>query len=711
MDILNNLNTEQQEAVKSINGPVLVIAGAGSGKTKVLTHRVAYIIKKQLAYPNEILTVTFTNKASKELKERIGYLTQNNLSLQWTGTFHSICAKILRIDGSYINIDPNYTIYDPDDQTKLMKEVLEDLNKKDEIKKIKLFLNMISKAKRELVPPKLFNTYYKTSYSDNFSIIYQTYQKKLEQAQALDFDDLISKTIKLLKENAEIQNKYQSKFKYILIDEFQDTNYSQYELVKLLLNPNKNLFVVGDDAQSIYKWRGADISNILNFKKDFPNAIIIKLEQNYRSTKIILEATNAIIRNNPNQMKKKLWTANENGDLIKIYQAENEYREAEFIAKKIKNSNFKTCAILYRTNAQSRIFEEVFLTYNLPYKLIGAVHFYQRKEIKDILAYLRLITNFNDDISLKRIINVPKRGIGKTTIEKLIIISKKYNLSLFQTIDKVETFNNDLLSEKTKRKLIQFIDLIKTLKENLDHFNLIDYLEYMLKSTAILEQYKDKTEENLNRIENIKEFLSIATKYKNQKAHKALQLFLEEVSLLEEGLKQKNNQNTNQENFLMTIHASKGLEFDVVFVAGLEQNLFPHSRSFLNPDEMEEERRLAYVAFTRAKKNLFLTYSKYRTIYGTTQKTIKSQFIDELPEDLIQYENELESVGFEEVKEDIKQEGKPQININIKTGDMVKSPYFGIGEIIEIGPDSVKVRFLEYGIKELALEYARLEII
>ncbi len=705
LNSLKQLNPKQKEATMQTKGPVLVIAGAGSGKTKVLTHRVAYIVEQNLATPNEILTVTFTNKAANELKNRINDLLNNNLKLTWTGTFHSICAKILRIEGHLINLDTNYTIFDPDDQAKLMNEVLKELHREDESKNRKLYLNMISKAKRYLVTPQNFTRNFPEFYTKNFEQIYALYQKKLEEQQAVDFDDLIMKTIALLTKNKDIQEKYSQKFKYILIDEFQDTNYSQYTLIKNLLNTEQNLFVVGDDAQSIYKWRGADLTNILNFKKDFPEAKIIKLEQNYRSTKIILDATNQIIKNNVKQMNKNLWTENETGELIKIFVAENEYKEAEYIAKKILDENIKDCAILYRTNAQSRVFEETFLTYNIPYKLIGAIRFYQRKEIKDIIAYLRLLVNSQDNVSFKRIINLPKRGIGITTVNKLVNIAQEKNISLLNTIH--EKFLDDSnFSINTKQKLLDFKELIQTLKTNLASFDLIEFLEYLLKETKLLDQYKEKTNENINKIENIKEFISIATKYKDKDAKESLKLFLEEISLLEEGSQEKTRKEQDKNIILMTIHASKGLEFDTVFVAGLEQNLFPHSRSFSDPEEMEEERRLAYVAFTRARQKLILTYSKQRTLFGTYQSTTPSQFIKELPDNLLEYENQdLDLFGFEEITEDTTYNSLPQIRV----GEKVKSPFFGIGTVLEITEDAIKVRFIEHGIKELAPEYARLE--
>lgn len=713
--LLSQLNDKQQQAVAATEGPVLVLAGAGSGKTRVLTHRIAYIIEQDLARPEEILAVTFTNKAANEIKDRISKLLDNKSAghIPWAGTFHSICAKILRKAGFYIGIDPSFTIYDPNDQQRLVKDILKDLD--IDIKKFspKTVLSAISSAKNELVTPSGYQSFAQGFFQQTIAMIYPEYQKRLENNQALDFDDLIMRTILLFKDVPQALDKYQTLFKYILVDEYQDTNYAQYTLTKMLSFKHKNIFVVGDDAQSIYKWRGADIRNILNFENDYEDTKVIKLEQNYRSTKTILEASNQIIAQNPNQKQKKLWTENADGKLINIYQARNERSEAKFVAEKIieLDGNCEDIAVLYRTNAQSRVMEEMLINYNIPYRLVGNVKFYDRKEIKDVLAYLRIIVNPKDNISFTRIINTPKRGIGGQTVDKLKLISNTLGKSLLESLNNTnDPIFNNYLPGTTIKKLDQFHSLINKFIVAQEKFDLLDFLKFVLEESKLLDEYQDNTEESLSRIENIKEFINIAAKYKGEPAKESLETFLEEISLLEEQSREADNDPDSQKVTLMTIHSAKGLEFKYVFVMGLEENLFPHSRSYLDPEEMEEERRLAYVAFTRAKEELILTFASNRFIFGTQQDTIISRFVEELPQELVEYADETDidtslGSGWKEVSRD---EGSFDDFIDLNKGDRVKSEYFGIGEVLSVDEDIIKVKFAS-GIKELATEYARLE--
>ncbi|MBN1331946.1 UvrD-helicase domain-containing protein [Candidatus Dojkabacteria bacterium] len=720
--LLEQLNDKQKEAVLATEGPVLVLAGAGSGKTKVLTHRIAYILDQKLAQPNEILAVTFTNKAAGEIKERIEkLLTQKKASgnwaygysLPWAGTFHSICARILRIDGENIGIGRNFVIYDPTDQQKLIRDILKELNLSTKDYSPKGVLSVISSAKNELLSPKDFAPHAYGPFQQTVAQIFPLYQKALKNAGALDFDDLIGKTIELLK-IPEFKDKYQRIFKYILVDEYQDTNYAQYLLIKILGQKHANIFVVGDDAQSIYKWRGADIRNILNFEKDNKATKVIKLEQNYRSTKVILDATNHIIKNNSEQKPKKLWTENKEGDLIKVYESYDEKDEANFIAETIRGSqaSLNKIAVLYRTNAQSRQIEEAMINFNIPYRLIGNVKFYDRKEIKDIIAYLRILANENDDVNLERIINFPKRGLGKTTITELKYLSSREDISILNLLNNAEILSQNFNSGHNK-KLRDFAALIENLKLKMQNTNLLDFIKYLLEETKILEEYDDQTEEGQAKIENIKEFLTFASKYKDSIAIEIMTEFLEDISLLQDYSKERSTTTSEAVN-LMTIHSAKGLEFDLVFVAGLEENLFPHSRSYVDPAELEEERRLAYVAFTRAKEKLYLTYAQNRRFMGSLNTTIISRFIGELPSELLEFLAGSESVledTWEEVEGDFEAstDDTPKEYFNIKPGDKVKNQYFGIGTILSIDADTIKIQFQKAGIKELATEYARLE--
>ncbi len=603
--VLDNLNPQQKKAVLKTEGPVLVLAGPGSGKTKVLTTRIAYILDQQLATPMEILGITFTNKASQEIKERV-QKSSLHFHMPWLGTFHSISSKILRRELPPGNKD--FTIYDTDDSVNLIKRIIAEMGIFNKELKPSAVLSAISQAKNELISPLDYQNYAKRGFYKQVSIIYKAYQKRLQENNALDFSDLLYKTVLLLKDNPEVLNKYQNLFKYILVDEYQDTNTVQYYLIKMLAKKHKNIFVVGDMAQSIYSWRGANYKNILNYKNDYPKAYIVNLTQNYRSTANIISAAKEVIKHNKNHISLDLWTSNDSGEKIKLYEAHNEREEAEYIVKSIIQSKIalNDTAVLYRTNAQSRIIEEYFVRYGIPYVIVGGLKFYSRKEIKDLLSYLRVIQNPSDSVSWNRILNIPPRGIGPKTLQK--IAQTNYDLKIIQ-----------------ERTNINFYDYIKnknTLppKELLESIiSTIDYMGYLNK----LGEDKDRTE---TRKENIKELLAVAKEFNN------LQEFLENVALVDSSEQVKSEESVT----LMTLHSAKGLEFKQVFIVGLEEGLLPHSRSIDDLEQLEEERRLYYVGITRAKDILHITFARHRSFFGSTKQSIVSRFVAELPEDAIQ---------------------------------------------------------------------------
>ena len=615
-DIFQGLNNKQIEAVKIIDGPVLVISGPGSGKTRCLTHRIAYLISQKIR-PENILAITFTNKASQEMRERVEDLLQTT-EKPLIGTFHSICLRILRREIHYIGYGLNFAIFDQDDQIRLVKRVMTNLEIDTKKFNPRAILANISKLKTELTFPEDYNP--PEFYPKIVAQVYKSYQSDLKKSNALDFDDLIVFTIRIFKEYPEILNKYQSFWRYILIDEYQDTSHDQYILIKLLSQKNKNLFCIGDDAQSIYQFRRADIRNILNFQKDYPEAKIIKLEQNYRSTKNIITAAQEIISNNRNQIPKKLWTENDGGEAISITETLNEKREATYVISKMEellNQNYtlKDCAVLYRTHAQSRAIEEALITTGFPYQIIGGIKFYERKEIKDILAYLRLANNPNDKVSFERVYNIPPRGIGKSSLDKIL---KGNELSSRQS-KAFDDFRNILKSIEKFKKSKKLTEVIKYIIRKTNYENYLK--EFSLSKHDDYENFEE-------RMENIKELLTVAKKYNKLPGQEGIERFLEEIALLQETDKLKKSDNKIT---LMTTHSSKGLEFPIVFVIGLEEGLFPHSRALINPSELEEERRLCYVAITRAKKHLILTHTKYRNIFGRTEVNLPSRFLSEIP--------------------------------------------------------------------------------
>ena len=635
--LLTGLNKEQQQAVQHTEGPLLILAGAGSGKTKVLTVRIAHLLA-QGVNPYEILAITFTNKAAKEMKSRVEGLVGDVANRIWLSTFHSFCAKFLRFEiDSFLGYNSNFTIYDTSDSQAVIKAALKALNLDDKYYPVGAMIAAISDAKNKLLFASDFRKQARDFYQQKVADVYEYYERELRKNNALDFDDLLLVAVKLLQSNATVLDKYSHRFRYVMIDEYQDTNHAQYLLAKLLASHWKNIAVVGDADQSIYAWRGADIQNILDFEKDYPNCTSIKLEQNYRSTKIILDAANAVIENNEGRPKKNLWTDKTEGAKIQHFTAQSEHEEAAFIGDTIAKKHdihgvpYGDMAILYRTNAQSRVLEEALIKRALPYIMVGGTKFYDRKEIKDVLAYLRVLYNPFDDLSLLRIINVPKRSIGATTVAKLQDYARANGTSLFMTLTQLHLV--DSIKGKTKEKLEEFGILIFTLVAEMEDRTVLDILESILDRTGYLAQLEESTDpQDQARAENIGELLSVAKDFQDTNPSGTVEDFLEQVALVNDvdSFEQEESKVT-----LMTLHAAKGLEFPIVFLGGLEEGLFPHSRTLMNPEEVEEERRLAYVGITRAEKELYISNATTRTVFGRTSSYLPSRFIDEIPEELV----------------------------------------------------------------------------
>ena len=653
-ELINGLNDKQKEAVLATDGPCLVIAGAGSGKTKVLTHKIAYDIESGIK-PWNILAITFTNKAANEMKERIEKLIGDATKDLWMGTFHSICVRILRRYIDRIGYKTDFVIFDTSDQKTLIKECLKTLKVDDKIFTDRGVLSEISNGKNEMLEPKAYGVKYAGDFrKKTIAEIYELYQRRLRENNAIDFDDIINFTIKILSENPDVLDYYTEKFKYILVDEYQDTNKAQFTLVSLLASKYGNVTAVGDNDQGIYSFRGADISNILNFERDFPGTRIIKLEQNYRCTGNILKAANAVIKHNENKYDKKLWTENEEGHLPCIYCGEDEYDEGRYIVEQInhlkteeyyKNSDF---TILYRMNAQSRAIEDILMREGIPYKVIGGLKFYERKEIKDIIAYLRLIHNSADNLSLKRIINEPKRGIGKTSIEQIQEISDKTGNSMYEIIRNAQEYGLTRVFSNSR----DFIEQIEYLKSKKDELKISDLIKETLNKTGYTKALENENSvEAETRIENLEEFLTVAIEFEEESADNTLAEFLENITLSSDidGMEDQDNSIT-----LMTLHSAKGLEFPVVFLVGMEEGIFPGYKTIGEPQALEEERRLFYVGITRAKQYLYLTCAKHRTIFGSTSYNQVSRFVKEIPEELLEGYAEVverKSVDKEEFKD------------------------------------------------------------
>jgi DNA helicase-2/ATP-dependent DNA helicase PcrA len=718
---LKQLNAQQMKAVTHPRGPLLVLAGAGSGKTRVLTYRVAYLVEELGISPKNIMAITFTNKAANEMKERIKQLLHGAEGFL-VSTFHSACVRILRRDIDKIGYDRGFAIFDAYDQKVVVRNSIKELNLSDKKFPPASVLNYIGREKDKLFNPQKSFDNSNDVRERTMAQIYQLYQKKLYDSNALDFDDLIMKTVELFNHNPTVLSYYQNRFLHILIDEYQDTNRAQYELIKLLAGRYKNICAVGDDDQSIYGFRGADIRNILDFERDFPDAVVIRLEQNYRSTQNILDAANTVIDNNMGRKKKHLWTQNQQGEKIRIVALDNEKEEAFFIARKIQDINdqegqgYGNFAVLYRTNAQSRVLEEIMLRSGIPYRMVGTIRFYQRKEIKDMLAYLRLIANSSDNISLERIINVPKRGIGDATVDSLKNFAEEGNYSIYEIIKNVEQYSFSSLAKKRIHKFRMLMDDIIEQSNSCGISNLVSLV--LEKSGYMDELYAENTVEASSRIENLKELVSAALEFEERSPGAGLEDFLAEAALVSDVDELPENE---QAVVLMTLHSAKGLEFPVVFLAGMDEGIFPHARSMFDPDQLEEERRLCYVGITRAKRLLFLTRAWRRNIYGNLSFYSASRFLNELPPELTEEEITESAVqpSVEHAESGYGQDAPMASRFEVKghmgknrlmPGDRVRHSKWGEGLVVDIeGIDEdaqVSIDFQLVGLKHLILKYA-----
>ena len=721
--LLTGLNKEQQQAVQHTEGPLLILAGAGSGKTKVLTVRIAHLLA-QGVNPYEILAITFTNKAAKEMKSRVEGLVGDVANRIWLSTFHSFCAKFLRFElDNFLGYNSNFTIYDTSDSQAVIKAALKALNLDDKYYPVGAMIAAISDAKNKLLFASDFRKQARDFYQQKVADVYEYYERELRKNNALDFDDLLLVAVKLLQSNEAVLDKYSKRFRYVMIDEYQDTNHAQYLLAKLLASHWKNIAVVGDADQSIYAWRGADIQNILDFEKDYPNCTSIKLEQNYRSTKIILDAANAVIENNEGRPKKNLWTDKTEGAKIQHFTAQSEHEEAAFIGDTIAKKHdihgvpYGDMAILYRTNAQSRVLEEALIKRALPYIMVGGTKFYDRKEIKDVLAYLRVLYNPFDDLSLLRIINVPKRSIGATTVAKLQDYARANGTSLFMTLTQLHLV--DSIKGKTKEKLEEFGILIFTLVAEMEDRTVLDILESILDRTGYLAQLEESTDpQDQARAENIGELLSVAKDFQDTNPSGTVEDFLEQVALVNDvdSFEQEESKVT-----LMTLHAAKGLEFPIVFLGGLEEGLFPHSRTLMNPEEIEEERRLAYVGITRAEKELYISNATTRTVFGRTSSYLPSRFIDEIPEELVDGLRAKRKVP-DDIKRHVPQHmsvtsrpvTKPIVRNEViadwKTGDTAIHSKWGNGKVINVAGEGagmkLTIEFPTQGVRVVMAKFA-----
>jgi len=711
MDILEGLNEAQKEAVEAIEGPVLVLAGPGSGKTKVLVHRAAYLIKVCGLSPYSIMAVTFTNKAAREMKERLYRLLGERVEQLTVGTFHAICARILRREGEAIGIPSSFVIYDEEDQLSAVRQAVRELNLNEKLYRPPALLQAISRLKAELIFPSDFNP--STYWEEVMRRVYERYQEILKNHNALDFDDLLLAVVRLWREAPQILEKYRRRFLQIMVDEFQDTNMAQYEILRELAKVHRNLFAVGDEDQSIYRFRGADWRNVFRFREDFPDAKIILLEKNYRSTQNILDAARSIISHNPHRTPKMLYTERGRGLPLILYEAYDEADEGEFVVREIKRLIAKKLyspgdfAVMYRTNAQSRVVEEAFVRHNMPYKLVGAIRFYERKEIKDVLAYLRLILNPMDDISLQRIINVPPRGIGPQTLKTLQNIAFSKASSLYQVLKLVRDDPKHLgFSRQVSNSLLAFLELLEDLSKAADEKDILSLLDYVLERTGYRDYLQDGTPEGQERWENVQELRKAAEEYATFPPREGLAAFLEGVTLVSDV---DNLEERTEVPVLLTLHMAKGLEFPVVFIIGMEEGLFPHIRSYGDLEEMMEERRLCYVGITRAKDRVYLVYTFRRSPYRSSSPSEPSRFIKEIPSHLLRYySDDLE-------REEKKEAPPPLVSPTFRLGDKVRHPVFGEGVVVESaiknGEEEVTVAFPGKGIKRLLVRLAKLELI
>ena len=705
----DTLNDQQQLAVATSEGPVLILAGAGSGKTKTLTHRIARIISEGLADEYELLTVTFTNKAAKELRERIGVLLGgqdgDRSFMPYTGTFHGICVRILRIDGEHIGVPKNFVIFDSIDQKNTLKAILKEL--KVDLKQYPLnsIQSIISNAKNELMEPEDFERIASGDLQRVAVDVWRNYKNVLQEAGALDFDDLIVRTVDLFSSVPEVRSRWQNRFKYISIDEYQDTNQAQYQLIQLLIGEHRNICVVGDDWQSIYSWRGANYKNILNFEKDFPSATVIKLEQNYRSTKNILEAAHKVIAKNDQRSEKKLWSNVDSDTPVVLQQLRDEVSEGEFVVQEVrriaalKNRSLNSFAVLYRTNAQSRALEEQFLRYGMKYKVVGGVRFYERKEIKDIVAYLRWVFQPNDRTSFLRIVNTPGRGLGKTSVGRFQDWASALDGDLSSAFERILECPG--LQQRAKNALEELWSMREVLALKLQNQPLPDFLESLIVQTKFLGHLDDGTLEGQSRVENVRELLSLAEEYRET----GVESFLEEVALISDvdGLDEEEEGVT-----MMTIHAAKGLEFDTVFMIGMEETIFPHSRSLFDKDQMEEERRLCYVGMTRAKEELFMCFASARRLFGMTEHNPPSRFLSDLG---LKTQSDYTPGTFLGQKDQGSESAVKDNGAVFRPGMIVSHKIFGLGRITELEGDVATIAFEGRGAKKLNTAFAPLDIV
>lgn len=746
MDYLASLNPPQREAVERTEGPVMIIAGAGSGKTRVLTYRIAHLIHARKVDPFQILSLTFTNKAASEMKQRIEKLIGLDARNTWMGTFHSVFAKILRVEGHKLGYPSNFTIYDTDDSKSLIRSILREMKLDDKVYKANTVLSRISGAKNRLIS---WETYLNDPYitaDDEAAMkpkvgeIYKNYQKRLFRSGAMDFDDLLFNTNVLFRDHPDVLNKYQQRFRYVMVDEFQDTNLSQYLITKKLAAVHQNICVVGDDAQSIYAFRGADIQNILNYEKDYPDLFIVKLEQNYRSTKNIVETANSIIAKNKSQLQKNVWTQNDKGDLIELMKASSDNEEGRMVAttifeeknnKKLRNSDF---AILYRTNSQSRSMEEALRKLGISYRIVGGLSFYQRREIKDLMGYFRYVVNQEDEEAFKRVINYPKRGIGSSSVEKMMVAAYEHDIALWEVISNSSSF----LSGRAANAVGDFCTMIRSFKIEAERKDAFEAATSIAKQSGLLrELYEDKTIEGLNRYENVQELLNAMKEYVDnpENEDKSLGAFLQEIALLTDEDQNKENQETVT---LMTIHASKGLEFKYVFVVGMEEDLFPSQMMMQSREDLEEERRLFYVASTRAMERLYLSYALTRYRYGRLLNCEPSRFLEEIDPAFVKVNKKISSSlsssfrdtegsqGFVGLKKPATRnttakvhtpspDFRPSNTHNLTEGMKVEHPKFGFGLVKAIETEGVNrkahIHFEHFGDKTLLLSFAKLRIV
>lgn len=721
--LLEKLNPAQREAVEQTEGAVLVIAGAGSGKTRVLTYRTAYLICEKGVRPGRILAVTFTNKAAKEMQERItSLLKESGFSGHppLIGTFHSICARILRAEIEKIGYKSNFNILDAQDQQALIKRTMKDLGVDVTQFRPQGVLGAISKAKNELIDATRFHSTVGGYWEEIVSRIYTAYEQRLKANNALDFDDILMLLVHIFRTYPEVLDKYQEIFRYLMVDEYQDTNHAQYTLIKLLSQKYGNICVVGDDWQGIYSWRGANIQNILDFEKDYPQAKVVKLEQNYRSTQQILDAAYGVISKNVNRKDKQVWTEKKDGHLLASYEAEDEGDEAQFVAseaKALKSSGvgLNDIVVLYRTNAQSRTIEEALLAESIPYRIIGGLKFYQRKEIKDIIAYLRLIENGNDEVALERIINEPKRNIGEKTVDKWIFVAKENKIDLIEAGLKISSLQGQIsdqiqnpiakISKQRLENVAKFCEFIQRMGAAKERLTLSDLIQKVFFESGYEKQLADGTDEGEARVENVRELLTVAKKYDEFTGSEGLRMFLEEVALVADT---DDIDQSKEALHLMTLHSAKGLEFQYVFIVGLEEGILPHSRSMLSDEEMEEERRLMYVGITRAKQKVYLLFTRMRSIFGSTQINAPSRFLDDIPQDLIE-NSDKPLPSFLKRKAALSESGAAGTRAVFKGGEKVRHKQFGDGIVISSQGDIITVAFKQAGLKKLSASLAPIE--